>query len=552
MNNLTKYNDNNLTTYKLDINNYSTILNFGKDITDKFKSILDTISNRIKDVSEKEKYEIIDKLNNIVKKMDIEDFEKEVKPTLINKLFNRVGREVDFLVKKYTNISNDLDKVEIILNTYLNNIFNDTKELEKLNLQCYEFFEKLENSIQYGQEFSSSIDESIYDNKVYKELLDKRILELKQLQTVFLHKTNTLSLEIRNNFYLHNIINSKMITTLPILKLSIIEAISLKRTRIYANRMRKLDNFTHKVMEKNNENIIKSSKEILNDDYMLNINKLKENFEVLKSSLSEIENIRLEKNREVFENTQQIDELIDKYKKFNESRKKSLQTKEVEREELIKNNDVNNIDKNIDINNDDKDNNTKYDTIEFDSFKSIIDLLLNVNSCVGSFYSFKAKNKDDIYRITDRVAKVTDKALYINLNGYLDQFLENKNVYKRKLVYDDYRNLIVNMLNEYNFNDINEIYNIINYYTRDLKLEDLHLVMCLFLFHCDRFGIRNRYNKKQLIVFYYSDNLYTYIDFKIIKILFHILGELNTSILLVSDKEEVFKTKSDTSFSLKN
>ena len=52
----------------------------------------------------------------------------------------------------------------------MNNIFNDTKELENLNLQCYEFFDKLENSIQYGQEFSSNIDESIYDNKVYKEL----------------------------------------------------------------------------------------------------------------------------------------------------------------------------------------------------------------------------------------------------------------------------------------------------------------------------------------------------------------------------------------------
>ena len=92
--------------------------------------------------------------------------------------------------------------------------------------------------------------------------LEERVYDLEMARMVALQTAPQLRVLQRGNTKLIGKINSAFITTIPIFKNGIIQAVSAKRQKLVADSMNELDKRTNEMLLKNSQNIARQSVEI--------------------------------------------------------------------------------------------------------------------------------------------------------------------------------------------------------------------------------------------------------------------------------------------------
>lgn len=301
---------------EIKLNDISTVNEFGKKPALELSKTADALLAITKDVSRKEMLEVFSPLSKILKRFSIEDFKgKPAKKGLLGKFFAKVADNIDDMFKKYETMGNELNDVVQTLNKYKVDIVKSNGMIQQLQEANVKHFTELEKYIAAGElaeEEAKEILETFKNDSTLNEFekaervekaqllvdqINKKVHEFRIVQQVALQTIPSLNIMRRNNFELANQVDSKLITTIPIFKNAMVQAVILKRQQIQSANLMEIDTVTNDMLKMNAENNSQISAMLAkNEGSGIKLETLQYTYETLKNSVTETERI-LEDNR---------------------------------------------------------------------------------------------------------------------------------------------------------------------------------------------------------------------------------------------------------------
>ncbi|MBT2685846.1 toxic anion resistance protein [Bacillus sp. ISL-37] len=310
------------------------ILEYGKEPAVEVSRFSDQILGVMRTNNVEDSGQLLKQLGKSMDRFDKKDFEK-ASGGLISRLFKRSENMLDRLYSKYQSMGKEIEQVYVKISKYQSEMTEMTSMLERMyeqNHQYYLTLEKyvvaaemklnelkttklpqLEQDALNGDQMSSMELDSLR-NAV--ELLEQRIYDLGMAKVVALQTGPQIKLLQRGNARLIGKINSAFVTTIPIFKNGLIQAVAAKRQKLVAESMKELDRRTNEVMIRNARSIAGQSVDIarLSGTPGIKIETIEESFQIILKGMKETKAIEEENKRLREEGKQRLQELQKKYK----------------------------------------------------------------------------------------------------------------------------------------------------------------------------------------------------------------------------------------------
>lgn len=270
-------------TNEIDISNPKTIQMFGAKAGDGISRVSSQLLDNTQAIRSKEISEMMVNLTNAMKRFDATELDLDDqmgKRGIFGKMRMKVKESIEDIVAKYDNLAKDVDKISATLNRYMSGIDSSNANLEKLYNANAQYFKALEcyvvaadmgleeiqdkmNEVQSDPSISddqkSFIVRKLQDNYY---LLEQRKADLQTAEMVSLQLQPTLALMMQSNYQLMGKINTSFIVTLPVFKISLTNAVMLKRQEIQAKSIAQLDQATNDLLLRNANTTVNNSKTV--------------------------------------------------------------------------------------------------------------------------------------------------------------------------------------------------------------------------------------------------------------------------------------------------
>ena len=320
---------------KIDVKNQMEILEFGTEPAQEISKFADRILNSMKTNRVEDSGELLKQLGRIMDKFDKKDFENE-KPGFFQKVFKRSGDLIEKIFNKYQTMGGEIDKVYIEIKKYQEEMKNSVVMLDQMYGQNYEYYLQLEKYVVAGQEKVEELKTTMLPQleqqvasgnqlaameldtlKTALEMMEQRIYDLEMARMVSLQTAPQIRLLQRGNNKLIAKINSAFVTTIPIFKNGIIQAISAKRQKLVADSMAELDRRTNEMLTKNAQNIATQSTEIarLTGSSSIKIETIEESWKIIAKGMEDTKAIEDENKRSREEGMKRMAELTQDIKR---------------------------------------------------------------------------------------------------------------------------------------------------------------------------------------------------------------------------------------------
>jgi len=315
------------------------VLEFGKEPAVQISRFSDQILNNMRTTKVEDSGELLKQLGRIMDKFDAKDFQK-TSGGFFGKLFKKGEKVVEKLFGKYQTMGSEIDKVYIEISKYQHEMVDSTNMLEQMYEQNYQYYLTLEKYIVAGEikveelknnqlpqleARSASGDQlasmQLDSLKNVLELLEQRIYDLEMAKMVSLQTAPQIRLLQRGNTKLIGKINSAFVTTIPIFKNGLIQAMAAKRQKLVADSMSELDRRTNEMLLKNAQNISQQSTNIarLAGGPSIKIETIEESWNIIIKGMQETRAIEEENKRMRIEGTKRLEQLQDNFKKLKQS-----------------------------------------------------------------------------------------------------------------------------------------------------------------------------------------------------------------------------------------
>lgn len=303
---------------KLDHKNQVELLEFGREPANEISAFTGKVLSTIKSSSMEESSELLKQLGKIMDKFDKKDFVE--KKSLFGKMFKKGEKIIEKLFNKYQTMGGEIDKVFVEITKYENEMKKSTTTLEQLYDQNFNYFMELEKYIVAGelkvnqlrqnlprvQQKAESGDQvalmelNSLQNAI--ELLDQRIYDLEMAKQVSYQSAPQIRMLQRGNTKLIGKINSAFVTTIPIFKTGLINAIAAKRQNLVAQSMSELDRRTNEMLLRNANDISKQSVDIarMSGQPSIKIETMEQTWDIIMNGMNETKAIE-EENRKMRE-----------------------------------------------------------------------------------------------------------------------------------------------------------------------------------------------------------------------------------------------------------
>ncbi|WP_180953515.1 toxic anion resistance protein [Bacillus sp. T33-2] len=312
------------------------ILEFGKEPAVEISRFSDQILSNMRTTKVEDSGELLKQLGKIMDKFDKKDFEK-ASGGLFGKLFKRGEKLVGKLFGKYQTMGAEIDKVYIEISKYQSEMVDSTTMLERMYEQNYQYYMTLEKYIVAGEMKVSELKAKALPQLEAKaaagdqmasmqldslrnavELLEQRIYDLEMAKMVALQTAPQIRLLQRGNTKLIGKINSAFVTTIPIFKNGLIQAVAAKRQKLVADSMSELDRRTNEMLLRNAQNISRQSTDIasLAGSPGIKIETIEESWNIIMKGMQETKAIEEENKRLREEGTKRLVQLQDNFKKM--------------------------------------------------------------------------------------------------------------------------------------------------------------------------------------------------------------------------------------------
>jgi uncharacterized protein YaaN involved in tellurite resistance len=315
------------------------VLEFGKEPAVQISRFSDQILNNMRTTKVEDSGELLKQLGRIMDKFDAKDFEK-TSGGFFGKLFKKGEKVVEKLFGKYQTMGSEIDKVYIEISKYQHEMVDSTNMLEQMYEQNYQYYLTLEKYIVAGEikveelknnqlpqleSRAASGDQmasmQLDSLKNVIELLEQRIYDLEMAKMVSLQTAPQIRLLQRGNTKLIGKINSAFVTTIPIFKNGLIQAMAAKRQKLVADSMSELDRRTNEMLLKNAQNISQQSTDIarLAGGPSIKIETIEESWNIIIKGMQETKSIEEENKRLRIEGTKRLEQLQDNFKKLKQA-----------------------------------------------------------------------------------------------------------------------------------------------------------------------------------------------------------------------------------------
>ncbi|KZZ83182.1 toxic anion resistance protein [Bacillus sp. SJS] len=322
----------------IDHKNQLALLEYGKEPANEISAFSGRILNTIKSSSMEESSALLKHLGKIMDRFDSKDFVE--KKGLMAKVFNRGQKVMDKLFSKYQTMGSEIDKVYVEIMKYENEMKGSTQTLEQLYEQNFQYYTELEKYIVAGEmkveELRAKVPElesraasgnqlagmELDTLKNGIELMEQRVYDLEMAKQVAYQAAPQIRLLQRGNTKLIAKINSAFVTTIPIFKTGLINAIAAKRQNLVAQSMNELDKRTNEMLLKNAQNISKQSTEIarMSGSPSIKIETMEETWSIIMKGMQETKAIEDENKKMREEGKVRIEQLQENFKRLEQQR----------------------------------------------------------------------------------------------------------------------------------------------------------------------------------------------------------------------------------------
>ncbi|GAM15292.1 toxic anion resistance protein [Mesobacillus selenatarsenatis] len=319
----------------IDEKNSIDILEYGKEPA----VAISRYSDQILDIMRTSNLEdLLKQLGKVMNRFDKKDFQKAT-GGILSKLFKKNGKMMDRLYRKYQSMGKEIEQVYIKISEYKCEMTETATMLERMYEQNHQYYltlekyvvaaelklnelksnklPKLEQNALKGNQLSS-IELVSLRNAI--ELLEQRIYDLSIAKMVSMQTAPQIKLLQRGNEKLIGKINSAFVTTIPIFKNGLIQAIAAKRQKLVADSMKELDRRTNEVLIKNAKDIAAQSVDIARHSGVpgIKIETLEECFHIILKGMKETKTIEEENKRLRKEGQQRLNQLMENYNNSNQ------------------------------------------------------------------------------------------------------------------------------------------------------------------------------------------------------------------------------------------
>lgn len=312
------------------------VLEFGKEPAVQISRFSDQILSNMRTTKVEDSGELLKHLGHIMDKFDAKDFSK-TSGGFFDKLFKKGGKMVEKLFGKYQTMGQEIDKVYVEISKYQHEMVDATNMLEQMYEQNYQYYLTLEKYVVAGEmkvedlknnqlpqlEARAASGDQLASMQLDSlknviELLEQRIYDLEMAKMVSLQTAPQIRLLQRGNTKLIGKINSAFVTTIPIFKNGLIQAVAAKRQKLVADSMSELDRRTNEMLLKNAQNISQQSTDIarLAGGPSIKIETIEESWNIIIKGMQETKAIEEENKRMRIEGTKRLEQLQDNFKKM--------------------------------------------------------------------------------------------------------------------------------------------------------------------------------------------------------------------------------------------
>ena len=318
---------------QVNVQNKNEILVYGQKPAEEVSKFADRILHTMKSTDLEDSGEMLKKLAKVMEKFDKKEFENVDKGFLV-KIFNSSKKQVEKLFSKYTSMGKEIDAVYTEIETYRQEMMKTNDTLDGLYMNLFQYYESLEKHIVAGQmviEELRSQDLPYYEEKAKSGLqqdilmleevrdivqtFEDRVYNLEMAKMAAFQTAPQIRLMQRTNGKIISKIHSAFIVTIPIFKANLIQAITLKRSKMINDSLNVLEEKTNEMLRDNARNTIDQAISISRDQNndAARIQVLEENMGVIINGLQEVKAIEEERGRVREEGLKRIHQLQTDY-----------------------------------------------------------------------------------------------------------------------------------------------------------------------------------------------------------------------------------------------
>ncbi|MFC7687122.1 toxic anion resistance protein [Ureibacillus sp. GCM10028918] len=330
---------------QLDIENLNSLVSFGSQSAVEISRFSDMILSSIRRTKIEEAKDLTLRLSKIMDLFNLNDFDKEKKPNLFQKLFNKTKDSMEAIYKKYELMQTDVEKVGITLKKFETEILKENDQLETMFHHNLAYYEELQKYIVAGEMTLREISAKLIpecEEKVRasgnqldqlklqnlnqaKEMLDQRVFDLQLAENVALQSLPMIKVTQMGNDELVRKINASFIITLPLFKQALAQTVALKRQQVREKAQQALDARTNEILLRNADNAALQEKAMsrLKTGNFIQLETLEKTWNTIMQGIEDVKQIYTEASEQRKEGTVKLEGLKKRFEKVFENKKVS-------------------------------------------------------------------------------------------------------------------------------------------------------------------------------------------------------------------------------------
>lgn len=266
---------------KIDVTDSTQVLQFGATAQSKISDFSDTVLDNVKTKNAGEVGELLTDLVVQVKNFDT-DVPETMNPKGLKSIFFSAKKQIEKMIAKYDQVSNNVDKIEKQLETQKIRMLKDITIFDTMYEKNLEYFKEISLYIIAGEkkleelrnvvlpELQKKAEETGEQTDAQKandmvnmiNRFEKKIYDLKTTRIISIQMAPQIRLIQNNDSELVEKIQSSLINTIPLWKNQIVIALGLVNSKSALNVQKSVTDTTNEMLKKNSEMLKQGTIEI--------------------------------------------------------------------------------------------------------------------------------------------------------------------------------------------------------------------------------------------------------------------------------------------------
>ena len=312
----------------IEIDNMESIVTFGAETAEEISKASDVVLRNMNMTQFDDSTKMMNTLAKIMGEFDIDEIKED--PSLFNKLFGNLRKQLDKILAKYHTMGDEVDKIFVELKKYESQIKEANRNLDTMFNANVNYYHDLVKYILAGEQGCREIEnyiktrqadyEATGDNAIQFEIqnlnqclmmLEQRTQDLRTAEAVAMQSIPMIKTLEFTNMNLVRKINSAFIITLPVFKQALAQAIMLKRQKLQAESMAELDKKTNEMLLQNAQNTVAQSKmaAMLTSGSSIKIETLESSWRTICNGIEETKAIQADAQRKRLEDQKKLEQM---------------------------------------------------------------------------------------------------------------------------------------------------------------------------------------------------------------------------------------------------